>query len=247
MENSGSPVIVFGAMVFEIKPLLRRLQILREENGKEGHLFEARLGRQPVWVVRCGVGKKNAERAALWVLGKTTPRLVLSAGICGAVAPSIKVGDTVLSIENVDGAKGERWRSSFSQVENWAHGLLVTVEEAAGRSGKESLQRVLPEAVVCDMETSALAKICAERKIPWAALRTVSDSRNAELPPDEILVQRNLWRQLKMLFVHYQFHFPAEFFRLLKLGWNCRYAAKKNAQAVLKFLSFFVDTILEKS
>lgn len=252
-------VALFGAMYFELKPLLRRLKIVREIREKEFHLFESRWRGLRLYVVRTGVGKKNAERAARRMLEIATPSVGISFGLCGAVAHDLKVGQTVLSTEVLDLEAGKRFnfgdcfgasplamtgynlslRGGRRPPWQSPQSLIVTSDKVLGRDEKEKLLREISDARVCDMESSALAAVFSEKKIPFAALRTVSDRWDAEFPPPEILIQTNIWRQLKMLMVHYQYKFPVEFLRFLKLGLNCRRATQKNAREVLKFISFF--------
>src|SRR4029453_5130461 len=58
----------------------------------------------PVLVVETGVGREATCRALDWLAGPPAldkvayrPKLVLSAGFCGGLAPSLKVGDVVLA------------------------------------------------------------------------------------------------------------------------------------------------------
>lgn len=116
------PVALFGAMYFELKPLLRRLEILREVKEKEAHLFEARWRGFPVWVARTGVGKKRAEAAARRLLEETMPALGISIGLCGAIDKNLSVGQTVFSTDVLDWERGDRF-ASLAMTEKWS--LLI--------------------------------------------------------------------------------------------------------------------------
>lgn len=231
----SSSIVLFGAMYFELKPLLRKLHVIHEWREKETHLFEARYRDLPVWVVRTGVGKKKAEMAARQLLQKVSPKLGLSVGLCGAIDPSLQVGQTILS-RTLPGF-------NHSKLTKWVSGRIVSVDQVLGPDEKQKIRSQISDALACDMESSALASVFQERQIPFAVLRTVSDRLDAELPPNEILIQKNIVKQIRMLVAHYQWRFPRQFFHLLRLGRDCRRAAQFNSKEVLKFLTFFVDSL----
>ena len=55
-------------------------------------------------------------------------------------------------------------------------GLLVTGDRFVSRSAEsEALRRELPEALAVDMESAAVAQVCADFGVPLAVVRTISD------------------------------------------------------------------------
>jgi len=233
-------------MYFELKPLLRQLKIQKEWKEKETHIFEASWKDLSLYIVRTGVGKKNAQRGARRLLEKVTPELGLSIGLCGGVSKSVKVGQTVLSSQVIDLTSGQRFKSKAEFPTKFTSAFLVSSDRILGPQEKENVRAQYPEAQVCDMETSGLASMLSESGVPCVSIRTVSEPWDWKFPPQEILLQKNRWLQLKMLYRFSKSRIPFELCRLLKLGWNSHRAAKKNSKKTLKFLSEFVDTLPSK-
>src|SRR5271157_6499872 len=94
------PVAVVAAMRVELAPLLGNMHA-RQVNGVA--LFEL----AQALVAIGGIGEKCARRAAETAIEYAQPRLLLSAGIAGAISPSLKVGDVGRISEVVDVATGE--------------------------------------------------------------------------------------------------------------------------------------------
>jgi adenosylhomocysteine nucleosidase len=104
-----------------------------------------------------GVGRERARRAAE-LLCEARPGLVVAAGFCGALVPSLRVGDVVKSprILTVD--------------------HLVTDPAEKCRLGESH------DAV--DMESAAVAQVCAENGVRFLAVRAVSDTVDTALSPE---------------------------------------------------------------
>ena len=156
-------------MPVELAPLLGKLQP-RQVNGVA--LFD--LARSVVAVG--GIGEKCARRAAETVLDDAQPQLLLSAGIAGAIAPELKVGDVGRIREVVDVATGQRYPTGAG---DW---VLATSQDVSDASKKRDLMTKFGAQVV-DMEAAAVAQVASERGIEFAALKSISDEAGFELPP----------------------------------------------------------------
>ena len=56
------------------------------------------------------------------------------------------------------------------------HGLLISGDRFVSRSAdSEALRSALPDALAVDMESAAVAQVCADFDVPVAVLRTISD------------------------------------------------------------------------
>ncbi|MGH6889408.1 MAG: hopanoid-associated phosphorylase [Rhizomicrobium sp.] len=114
-------------------------------------------------------------------------RRVLSIGICGALAPHLRVGDTIIASEIVD-AEGTHptdgaWsRALASQLpEAVLAPLAGTDEMSADRESKARL-RDRTRASAVDMESHIAARVARKHGLPFAALRIVSDAAHRTLP-----------------------------------------------------------------
>jgi len=120
------------------------------------------------------------------------PGVVVVAGYCGALDPSLKPGDIIVSRMAaqagspellpekglVDAARDEfhRRRTTFVYSR-----LLTTDHAIGGKSEKLALWNEFGAAGV-DMETYALAKAAEAAGLPWIAVRVVIDAANHSLP-----------------------------------------------------------------
>ncbi|MCE9560683.1 MAG: hypothetical protein K8U57_01385, partial [Planctomycetes bacterium] len=106
-----------------------------------------------------GVGHANAREAASRLLNES-PNLVIAAGFCGALVPTLRVGDIVTS----------------PRIFTATH-LISTPEEKRRLASLHGVDAV-------DMESSAIAAVCAERGVAFSAVRAVSDTVDTALSPE---------------------------------------------------------------
>jgi nucleoside phosphorylase len=154
----------------------------------------------PAWltvlVLESGVGAHATDRALDWIgssprLGRLPyrPKVILSAGYCGALQEHLRVGDIVFAEEVVD-ASGRCWPATWPAEPlqgEWRpplhRGRLLTAPDlAADPDQKRELGRQHGAAAV-DMETARVARFCAEHDIPFASVRAVSDDARMALSP----------------------------------------------------------------
>jgi adenosylhomocysteine nucleosidase len=165
------------AMRVELAPLLGKLQP-RQVNGVA--LFD--LERAVVAVG--GIGERCARRAAETAIDDAQPTLLLSAGIAGAIAPALKVGDVGRIREVVDVATGQRYPTNGGE---W---LLATSQDVSDSAEKRELLTKYGAQVV-DMEAAAVAQVAKERGLEFAAVKSVSDEAGFEMPPLMQFIDQN--------------------------------------------------------
>lgn len=149
---------------------------------------EARIVSRPDIHVAAGGGDSRNLRDRIERALDAGARRIISMGVCGALAPSLKVGDCVVATEIVAG------KETFNTHRSWTRELLARLPHAqaavlsgsddivADRAAKARLHRETG-AAVADMESHVAARIAAERDIPFAAIRVVSDCAARTLPP----------------------------------------------------------------
>jgi nucleoside phosphorylase len=149
-----------------------------------------------VLVVETGVGAARTERALKWLLDKPKlgvvlyrPQLIISAGFAGSLVAERRVGDIVLATEIID-AVGHclptAWPDHLPEGE-WRpplhRGRLLTVDQiVATPAEKQSLANKY-NAVAVDMESAMVARLCSERHVPFACVRSISDDFETTLSP----------------------------------------------------------------
>jgi adenosylhomocysteine nucleosidase len=163
------PIAIVAAMRVELAPLLGKTQS-QDVDGVE--LFEL----PEALVAIGGIGEKRARQAAEVVVEHAQPKLLVSAGIAGAVSPRLKVGDVGRIREVVDVATGDRY---LTRGGKW---VLATSQDVSDAAEKQSLLTKYGADVV-DMEGAAEARVAKERGLEFAAVKAISDDASFVMPP----------------------------------------------------------------
>jgi adenosylhomocysteine nucleosidase len=147
---------------------------------------EARIARRAAAIaVACGGDFSSLKE----MLESTTAfDAVISFGIAAGIAPDLKTGACIVASEVVDGgerfAADARWRARMLEKLPAATGGTIAGANVllATREAKAELHRATGS-VAADMESHVAARFAAARKLPFAALRVVSDPAESGLPP----------------------------------------------------------------
>jgi len=157
-------------MPVEVAPLLNGVKS-EQVNGVD--LFDL-----PNAVIAVGgIGEKFARRAAEVAIDHAQPKLLLSAGIVGAISPKLKVGDVGRIRQVVDVATGEIYPASDDG--DW---VLATSQDVSDVGEKHQLLTKFGADVV-DMEAAAVAQVAQERGLQFAAIKSISDDAEFDMPP----------------------------------------------------------------
>ncbi len=111
-------------------------------------------------------------------LAENRPSLVLSAGFAGGLQSQLAVGDLVIGKNYTD----PEILAQLSPGEGWHVGDIHTapaiIEHAEDkhRLGRET------GCMAGDLETSHIARVCAEHGLPMVALRCISDTADEDMP-----------------------------------------------------------------
>ncbi len=195
-------ILIFYAFRRELSGLRKRIaDRVPLPAGLRG--FKGRIGNQEIFLVATGIGVAQAResaRRAMRTLGQ--PRLVISTGVAGALAPDLRAGDVVIADrllleENPD--------SRFMEVAQLSPGIERAVRDTLGRSGLTVATGALltagwllagpaakraaharSGAIAVDMESAALAAEVAGAGIPFICVRAVMDEAGDEIPGAEL-------------------------------------------------------------
>lgn len=155
-----------------------------------------------------GVGANAARHAAHFVIEAWEPRFVVAAGFCGALVPHLAVGDIVTS---------PRILTADSLVADPAEKRRL-----ADRHGAEAV----------DMESAAVEKVCAERGVPFLAVRAVSDDVDTRLSPELVRLisggRVSPWKVIPALLTK-----PSLLGEFRRLARDTKVAAEKLADALV--------------
>jgi nucleoside phosphorylase len=172
MGPEARRVALLAPMPSELRPLLRRLSLRRDPSGDRG-AWRGLVGEVEVRARPTGIGVERAARATEALLDEGPADHVIVVGVAGGIGPSVAIGDLVVPARVVDLATGAEHRPE-ALGDAAPRGTLVTsdgllVDPAA-------YARLAAEGVVAiDMESAAVAAVCARRGCPFSVVRAISD------------------------------------------------------------------------
>jgi adenosylhomocysteine nucleosidase len=193
METIG----LIAAMPQESKALLRCIKgwsriMLGPFRGAQFQLKD-----RDCLLVTSGMGLKRATDAARALLAESSPHLLISFGIAGAVNADLQIGDVVVAgntclLEDVllgrfqplvslsEAAWNAAARVLHPEGARLVHGTAITTRGS----------QVVPQQLggianpILEMETAGIAHVAAEKGIPFLSLRSISDEPRSPIPLD---------------------------------------------------------------
>ncbi|HJU06656.1 MAG TPA: hypothetical protein VJ692_16025 [Nitrospiraceae bacterium] len=196
--GSGMKLIgVCAATRWELNAI-RRAILNRRQIGVRR--ITGRRGGCDVIGVRTGVGIAKAKEACRTLFNGMRPDLIISCGFACALGPSgigdLLIGsDVMMEKPNGDAQTKDAWRCDPHVLEAARRaaeaggmavrsGRFVTVPRVLWRADDKRRIAVKTGAVGLDMESAAIGEVAAERGVPFAVIRTVSDLLDEDLPLD---------------------------------------------------------------
>ena len=176
---------------------------------KEGGLKGRRVA-----IIRSGAGVINAARAAEVLIDGHHPKIVISAGFAGGLAPSLKRHD-ILIVDTVIDPSGRQIiigqsptlpdilnNTKTLDISNQGRtlqcpldysklawpglhfGKLLSVDHVVREPAEKQALHQQYQTLAVDMETFAVAEVCRRHGVPLCAIRIIHDSAADVLPPD---------------------------------------------------------------
>jgi adenosylhomocysteine nucleosidase len=149
-----------------------------------GLAAEARVARRIGWPVAIGGGTADgAANAARRLLAVGASGLV-SFGLAAGLDPSLKPGTIVVPAAVLIGTRRFATDATLSGALGGTTGDTVLAVEAIVPSAEEKRRLYAASgAAAADLESGAVARIAAERGVPFAVLRAICDPAGRTLPP----------------------------------------------------------------
>jgi adenosylhomocysteine nucleosidase len=217
LPTNSKPVAVIVAMPVEVAPLLNGVKP-EQVNGVD--LFDL-----PNAVIAVGgIGEKFARHAAEVAIDHAQPKLLLSAGIVGAISPQLKVGDVGRIRQVVDVATGTTYPTNGGG--DW---VLATSQEVSDAAEKNQYLTKFGADVV-DMEAAAVAQVAKERGLDFAAIKSISDDAEFDMPPLNRFIDNGRFDTRRFL-IYVALH-PRWWGALGKIKKNSEIATEKLCEAV---------------
>jgi len=145
-----------------------------------------------VTLLETGEGVTNAERSLESRLSRETSRAVLSIGFAGALSPALEVGDLVIA-DKIPDSQGQPdaalLKAAAAMKAEWPvhFGSAVTSDTILWQAVEKSqLAHSFGTDEVCfvDMESTAIARVCARHAVPFLIVRSITDLFDEDLPLD---------------------------------------------------------------
>lgn len=195
----GRPFGILCATWGETVPFLRRMRVSREVRRGPRSFFEGEFGGRSVVVACAGVGKVNAAMAAQQLVDAYPVWGVANAGAAGAADPRLELFDIVVSAECVHhdvpgfvlpdsypyypaesfGSDPFLLEVAHRASEAWSRpfvfGRTATGECFVDDSNRDAIVEACDPLAV-DMETTAIAQACFANRVPFIAVRCITDT-----------------------------------------------------------------------
>lgn len=189
-RSSSSDLVVLFALGLESGGLVDRMSEVTTMRCATFTEHTGQLDQRQLTVCETGVGREAAAQATRDVIELHHPRWIVSAGFAGALTPELQRGHVVMPNSVVDQQHdalevGFKIAPDSTDTSPAFHvGRLLTVDELVRhRQEKEQLADDY-DAIACDMETIAVARVCQEHQVQFLSVRIVSDQLDDKLPHD---------------------------------------------------------------
>lgn len=195
-----------------------------------------------VQILLTGMGSKACEES----LGQYEfrrgegPDLVISSGLAGGLAPTLKPGDTIVPhvvrtlLNDASGMSDVIFLERAVQSGGVRIDTLITSTEIVQTVQEKAKLAFFGEAV--DMESAYIMAKCARASVPCMTIRSISDTANEDLPLDfeRVVTPKGAVKPLNLM--NELIERPSQLPKLIKFGKQSNQAAQK----LITFLDSFV-------
>jgi adenosylhomocysteine nucleosidase len=234
-------VLVTFAVEAEFAPW-RKMRDLSSRQVGHFTVHEAKIGRATVDLVVTGMGKENARRAAEAAISGEH-KACIGAGFAGALRPTLKIGDVLVARAVRELGKSKTLECSrnlfMAAYENQGieAKMFLTADHVVGTA--EEKQRLSPFAEAVDMESFATISVAMEKKVPFVAVRVISDRFDQDMPVEiETTLDEHGRVKIGGVMKHVAAH-PLQIPALIRLGRKSQTAA----EALARFLEAFIKEL----
>ena len=192
---------IICALSQESEQLVSRLQTQQTVQVGPFEFSKGQLNGCEIIISQSGIGKVNAAIGTLEMIKNFAPDYIINSGVAGGLNPALSTLDSVIGTQYVyhDMWCGEG--NEYGQVQGLptffpASSVLLSAAERAYEktphavhtglictgdqfvSGAEPVAKILkhfPQALACDMESTAIAQVCYRYDVPFLCMRLISD------------------------------------------------------------------------
>lgn len=201
---------IIGAMDIEVNGIIEKMTDKKSETVSSTVYTSGKISGKDCVVAKCGIGKVNAAVATQTMILKYNPDMIINTGIGGSTSVKTHIGYVVIAENVVQHdmdttALGDEPATLFLPEENivyipcdkqlikkletackavgennYAVGTVATGDKfISGNENRSALNENF-NALACEMEGGSIGQVCYLNHIPFAVLRSVSDSMSDE-------------------------------------------------------------------
>jgi len=204
---------------------------LTERYGRNNAILKAAVSSPQqlsdnVWLMISGIGKVQAEQAALRLI-KHGADALLSWGCAGALSAQLQPGDVLIprhvkTADGVDLSTDRAWHARLCCDQSNSRRICADALFSSDMIISEPVQKLMlhqkSTAVAVDMESAAIAMTARQARIPYMVVRAIVDDAHTTIPAciDSAMDQYgniNPVRMAAVLLMH-----PSAWPRLIRLG-----------------------------
>ncbi|ELY6245518.1 5'-methylthioadenosine/S-adenosylhomocysteine nucleosidase [Cronobacter universalis] len=193
---------IIGAMEEEVTLLRDKIDNRQTLTIAGCEIYTGTLNGVEVALLKSGIGKVSAAMGATLLLEHCKPDVIINTGSAGGLAPSLKVGDIVVSDEvryhdadvtafGYEYGQMAGCPAAFKADENLIAAAQETIEKLnlhavrglvvsgdAFINGSVNLAKIrhnFPQAIAVEMEATAIGHVCHNFGVPFVVVRAISD------------------------------------------------------------------------
>lgn len=190
-NSAEADIGIVAALSMEVSPFVGRCLPVQSYVGDRFHVQGVLLHDIRIAVVESGAGANLAARATNTLIDGHSPKWVVSIGFSGALQSHLKVGDLVVANAIVDqqgkGLSVPVQMQSAPQDRLFV-GKFLNTDQIVRRAEDKRQLGDSTGAIAVDMESLAVARVCAERNIRFMSVRVISDDLSKDLPQEVLSV-----------------------------------------------------------
>jgi adenosylhomocysteine nucleosidase len=204
---------IIVAMSKELNLLLPLIEDCKELVINDITFHVGTLRGHEVVAMQCGIGKVNSAIGTLTMIENYQPQLMINTGVAGGAGGEAGILDVVVgekvAYHDVWCGPGTEWGDAagcpryfeapisilnldcINNNKTVKKGLIASGDIFVSRPEEvEHIRSIYPEVMAVDMESASIAQVCYLKKVPFCAIRVISDTPGAE---DNISQYENFW------------------------------------------------------
>lgn len=248
-------ILILTAAEMEIRSLKRASRAKKVRGTGKFRIFNGNYFDNELMVVVTGMGKQNAVEASQLAFENYEFDAVINVGFAGAIRSGLKIGDVVICRScGIAGDPEVSSRMAANTVKSDEHllqavrrlkdydrklmeGDCLTVPWIVTESAEKRKLGRSSDADVVDVEGYWFAEAADRQRLPFVAIKSISDTLEEEIPDFNFLLEGNI--PLLQKFISYASILlrPSGFRAVLRMYKNCAKAEKNLADLLCSLIS----------